>query len=63
MTTVQVTIADDLANEARRAGLLTPEALTEMLRARLREQAGSTLREMWRKSAQDEITEEQLSRK
>ncbi len=60
MTTLQVTLSDQLAAEARRAGLLTSEALSEMLRERLRVQAGANLREMWKRNPGDEITDEQM---
>lgn len=36
MTTVQITLPDALVQEATSAGLLEPEALEEMLRARLK---------------------------
>jgi hypothetical protein len=36
MTTVQVTLSDALATEAREAGLLTPEALERLLQEALR---------------------------
>jgi hypothetical protein len=36
MTTVQLTLPDDLAQQAKAAGLLTPEALERMLAAALR---------------------------
>jgi hypothetical protein len=44
MTTVQLTLPDDLAQQAKAAGLLTPEALERMLAAALRRrQAGEEL--------------------
>jgi hypothetical protein len=36
MTTVEITLPDQLAAEARRAGLLTPEAIERMVREQLR---------------------------
>lgn len=60
MTTVQVKIPDQLAAEASRAGLLTPQALGEMLRERLRAHAGSNLRELWRRTEAEEISDQQL---
>jgi hypothetical protein len=39
MTTVEITLPDKLAQEARRAGLLSSERLEEWLRERLREQS------------------------
>jgi hypothetical protein len=38
MTTITMTLPDALAEEARTAGLLTPEAVEAMLRDRLRQQ-------------------------
>lgn len=39
MTTVQITLPDQLAQEAQRAGLLSPDRLEQILRAQLKEQA------------------------
>ena len=39
MTTVQLTLPDDLAQVARKAGLLTPEALEALVRTAIREQS------------------------
>jgi hypothetical protein len=36
MTTVQITLPDALAQEAKKAGLLTPEKIERMLREQLR---------------------------
>jgi hypothetical protein len=36
MTTVRITLPDELAREAERAGLLAPEAIERMLRDRLK---------------------------
>jgi len=38
MTTVQITLPDQLAQEAQRAGLLTPELLEKWLRDQLKAQ-------------------------
>jgi hypothetical protein len=38
MTTVQITLPDQLAQEAQRAGLLSPELLEKWLREQLRAQ-------------------------
>jgi Arc/MetJ family transcription regulator len=38
MTTVQITLPDQLAQEAQRAGLLSPEALEKLLRDQLKAQ-------------------------
>ena len=60
MTTLQLTLnlPDDLAQKAQRAGLLTPEAMEAMLREQLRKQAGGTLRAMWARLPNDELTPE-----
>ncbi len=39
MTTVQITLPDDLAQNAQQAGLLAPEAVEAMLRAQLKARA------------------------
>jgi hypothetical protein len=43
MTTVQITLPDDLAAEAERAGLLSPESLEEWLRKQLKMRAAGEL--------------------
>jgi hypothetical protein len=43
MTTVQLTLPDQLAQEAERAGLLSPESLEEMLRRQLKAKAAEQL--------------------
>jgi hypothetical protein len=43
MTTVQLTLPDQLAQEAQRAGLLTPNALEEWLRKQLKAKAAEEL--------------------
>jgi len=43
MTTVQITLPDQLAQEAQRAGLLSSESLEEMLRQQLKAKAASEL--------------------
>jgi len=43
MTTVQITLPDDLAQAAERAGLLSPPALEELLRKQLKAKAASEL--------------------
>ena len=57
MTTVQIQLPDELAQDAQAAGLLTPEAMAAMLREQLRKQAGESLRTMWeRMPPHDELT-------
>lgn len=59
MTTVQINLPDELAQNAQQAGLLTPEALEAMLREQLKRQAGDALRTMWNRAPQEELTPEQ----
>lgn len=47
MSILTVTLPDDLAQKAAIAGLLTDAAVEEMLRERLRRQAGNELRTFW----------------
>ncbi len=58
MTTVQINLPDELARDAQAAGLLTPEALEQILREQLRKRAGEELRAMWRRSPAGELTPE-----
>jgi uncharacterized protein HemY len=58
MTSITMTLPDTLAEEARTAGLLTPEAIEDMLRERLRKQASEALRATWQRLPQDELTPE-----
>ena len=43
MTTIQLTLPDQLAQEAERAGLLSPESLEEWLRKKLKAKAAEQL--------------------
>lgn len=56
MTTVQITLPDELAQKAASAGLLSPEAMESMLREQLRRQAGESLRAIWERLPADELT-------
>ena len=58
MTTIQVSLPDDLAQNATKAGLLSAEAIQDMLREQLRRQAGATLREAWGRLPEEELTPE-----
>ena len=58
MTTVQITLPDELAQTAANAGLLSSDAMEAMLREQLRRRAGDDLRAMWRRTPQDELTPE-----
>ena len=53
MTTLQLklTLPQQLAKQAKAAGLLTPEAIASMLREQLRRQAGKELQAMMDKLA------------
>ena len=55
MTTVQITLPDELAQKAPTAGLLSAEA---MLREQLRRRAGDALQAMWKRAPQEELTPE-----
>ena len=58
MTTVQITLPDELAQKAANAGLLSPEAIEAMLRDQLRRCAGKQLRAVWQRMPQEELTPE-----
>lgn len=60
MTTVEITLPDELAQEARAAGLLAPEAIERILREQLRKRAGEDLRTMWTRPPDEEITEDRM---
>jgi hypothetical protein len=56
MTTIQVTLPDDLARKAIEAGLLSAEAIQDMLRERLLKRAGESLREIHGRMPSGELT-------
>jgi len=56
MTTIQITLSDDLAETARDAGLLAPEAIQGMFRLHLRSQALEDLRRVWAAITSAELT-------
>ena len=58
MTTVQITLPDELAQQAANAGLLSPEAMEAMLREQLRRCAGESLRALWERLPQEALTPE-----
>ena len=58
MTTVQINLPDELARDAQAAGLLTPEALEQMLREQLRKRAGEQLRGLWARRPTEQLTPE-----
>jgi hypothetical protein len=58
MTTIQIQLPDELAQDAQAAGLLTPRAMAAMLREQLRKQDGESLRAMWERMPHEELTPE-----
>jgi len=56
MTTIQITLPDQLAQEAQRAGLLTSERVEQMLRERLRAERVEALVEARKKLAADPLS-------
>ncbi len=58
MTTVQITLPDELAQRAASEGLLSPEAIETMLREQLRRRAGDALKALWQRMPPDELTPE-----
>jgi post-segregation antitoxin (ccd killing protein) len=58
MTTVQITLPDELAQTAANAGLLSADAMEAMLREQLRRRAGETLQAMWQRGPREELAPE-----
>ena len=58
MTTVQINLPDELAQQAASAGLLSAEAMQAMLLEQLRRRAGDALHSMWQRGPQQELTPE-----
>ena len=58
MTTVEITLPDDLAQKATQAGLLSSSAVEAMLREQLQRRAGETLQALWQHMPQEELTPE-----
>jgi hypothetical protein len=58
MTTIQITLPDELAQQAAHAGLLSAECMENLLREQLRRQAGEALQAMWQKAPAEELTPE-----
>jgi ribose 1,5-bisphosphokinase PhnN len=56
MTTIQLTLPDDLAKKATEAGLLSAEAIQEMLQEKLLRRAGESLQEIRRRMPNEELT-------
>jgi hypothetical protein len=58
VTTIQIQLPDELAQNAQAAGLLTPQAIEAMLREQLRKQASESLRTTWQRLPPEELTPE-----
>jgi len=58
MTTVQIDLPDQLAQQARSAGLFSPQKMEAILRAQLRREAVEGLREMHGRAPSEELTPE-----
>lgn len=58
MTTVQITLPDDLAKTAQAAGLLESEVIQGMLRQHLQSQALDDLRQVWRAMPSQQLSPE-----
>jgi hypothetical protein len=58
MTTIEITLSDALAQAAKAAGLLSPDAIEAMLQAQLRRQAGERLNDIWQHLPIDPLTPE-----
>ena len=58
MTTIQISLPDDLAETARDAGLLDPDAIQGMLRQQLRSRALAELQQVWRSMPPADLTPE-----
>lgn len=62
MTTVQITLPDELAKQAEAAGLLASDVLGRMIEEALRIQAGKELLAMTKSVATEQITDEEMRR-
>jgi hypothetical protein len=58
MTTIQVTLPDQLAEEAQRAGLLSSQSMEKLLRAELRARSASELLSALENTDRVETTED-----
>ena len=58
MTTVQITLPDELAQKAASAGLLSPQAMEAMLREQPPLQAADALRLLWACAPAEQLTPE-----
>ena len=62
MTTVEITLPDDLARQAAVAGLLASDVMGRMIAEALRIQAGKELLAMTEPLAAEQITDEEMQR-
>lgn len=62
MTTVQITLPDDLAKQAQAAGLLGSDVIGRMIEEALRIQAGKELLAMSESLATEQITDDEMQR-
>ena len=62
MTTVQITLPDELAKQAEAAGLLASDVIGRMIEEALRIQAGRELLAMTESLATEELTDEEMQR-
>ena len=62
MTTVQITLPDELAKQAEAAGLLASDVIGRMIEEALRIQAGKELLAMTESLATEVITDEEMQR-
>ena len=58
MTTIELTLPDELVQDAQKAGLLKPGAIEHLLREELRKRAGEELRALWTRAPQEKLTPE-----
>ncbi len=55
MTTLEISLPDSLAKEAKAAGLLAPDVLERMLREAVRQRAADRLRDAMERMAQADV--------
>lgn len=56
MTRIQLSLPDELADAASKAGLLAPEAMQAMLRDKLRAEGMASLQKAWAKAGDSEAS-------
>jgi hypothetical protein len=56
MTRIQLSLPDELADAASKAGLLAPEAMQAMLRDRLRAEGIASLKKAWAKAGDSDAS-------